>query len=182
MVMPSWRPYLLGVLFLVLSGCAAEQPLLTRSVRYVSPPVGEPIFVVPFTVVMVPREVEEGIFDRLVDQLNYDLNAEGSGYEFTIVKRPLDEAGRAWLAERSYITGEMFGFVRDSGCCSTELRLRTRLLYYQPGSDAPTLTIDYPRLVLFDHDKSTLEIEQERLIADTVQTLAQRLEAAFLNR
>jgi len=182
MVGRLWGLIFAGLIPLLFVGCATEQPMLTRSANFAPPPLGEPIYVVPFTTVMVPRDLEEGIFDRLVDQLNLDLNVEGSGYEFIIVKRPLDEAGRNWLAERPYVTGELFGFVRDSGCCSTELRLRTRLLYFQPRTSAPALILDYPRLVLFDHDKSTLEIEQERLIADTVQTLAQRLEATLLNR
>jgi hypothetical protein len=123
--------------------------------------------------VMVPSAIEAGILDRLVDTFN--RATPQTGHEFVILKRTPAEIDAAWLAERYYLGGELFGFVRDSGCCSTELRLKARLTYHQPGNTQPTLTLTLKREVFFDHDTSTLALEQERLINDVVASFAGEL-------
>lgn len=164
------------LLLLLLAGCAAERPLLTRSERFLPPFPDEPVYVVPFLAVMVPPEIEQGIFDRLVD----NLNASAGGREFIIVKRGREPEGKAWLADKHYLEGEIFGFRQDSGCCSTELRLQARITYHQPGEETPTLVAAFPRLILFDHDRSTLELEKERLIAESAQNLALAIAPLFV--
>jgi hypothetical protein len=152
----------------LLSGCAPSSAIVQRNVDLKAPPAGETLYVVPFAAVMVPQEIVDGIFDRLVDELNATAP---NGAPVVILKRDLKEIDATWLADKYYLTGELFGYVRDSGCCSTELRLRTRVNYHQPGNERPTLTITCPREELFDHDSSTFDIERQKLIDELTQTL-----------
>ncbi|HAD03729.1 MAG: hypothetical protein A2091_11520 [Desulfuromonadales bacterium GWD2_61_12] len=159
--------------YFLLSGCSAAGVQRNRSVDNLPPPVGESVYVIPFLAVMVPSAIETGILDRLVDTLNRD--AQLTGRELIILKRTPAEIDAAWLASHYYIGGELFGFVRDSGCCSTEMRLKARLAYYQPGKTQPTLTLAVKREAFFDHDSSTLAGEEERLINDVVTAFTDEL-------
>lgn len=158
---------------LVLVGCSAPALQRTKTADCLPPPPGETLYVVPFLAVMVPPAIEAGILDRLVDTLN--RAAPQTGREVVIVKRPPAEIDPEWLSQRHYLGGEIFGFVRDSGCCSTELRLKARLTYHQPGASQPTLTLTLKRETFFDHDSSNLELEQERLIDEVVAAFAGEL-------
>ena len=82
----------------------------------------------------------------------------------------------AWLGQQYYVTGSVFAYGQDSGCCSTEIKLSTRLQLYQPGTPYPVLRIDLPYRILFDHDRSNLEIEWERMTT----SLAEQLRNALL--
>ena len=73
-------------------------------------------------------------------------------------------------------SGNVFAYREDSGCCSTEIKLSTRLQLYQPGTPSPVLHIDLPYRILFDHDRSNLEIEWERMTT----SLAEQLRNALL--
>jgi len=167
------RPLLIVLCCLILAGCSAPALHRTKTADCLPPPPGETLYVVPFLAVMVPSAIEAGILDRLVDTLN--RAAPQTGREVVIVKRPSAEIDPEWLTRRHYLSGEIFGFVRDSGCCSTELRLKSRLKYYQPGASQPTLTLTLKRETFFDHDSSNLELEQERLIGEVVAAFAGEL-------
>lgn len=157
---------------LLLSGCAAEQAIVQRNPSLQAPPPGEVLYVVPFAAVMVPQEIVDGIFDRLIDELNA---TSPTGAPVVILKHDLKQIDAEWLATKYYLTGELFGYVRDSGCCSTEIRLRTRINYYQPGNQSPTLVVTCPREELFDHDMSTFDAERQKIIAELTQTLVDKL-------
>lgn len=165
-----WKSLLLATC--LVSGCTASPAIVQRNVDLKAPPSGATLYVVPFAAVMVPQEIVDGIFDRLVDELNATAP---NGAPVVILKRDLKEIDATWLADKYYLTGELFGYVRDSGCCSTELRLRTRVNYHQPGNERPTLTITCPREELFDHDISTFDIERQKLIDELTQTLVVEL-------
>lgn len=167
------RPLLILLFCLVLSGCSPPALHRAKTADCLPPPPGETLYVVPFLAVMVPSAIEAGILDRLVDTLN--RAAPQTGREVVIIKRPPAEIDQEWLNQRHYLGGEIFGFVRDSGCCSTELRLKARLTYRQPGSSQPNLTLTLKRETFFDHDSSNLELEQERLIDEVVAAFASEL-------
>jgi hypothetical protein len=157
---------------MLLSGCAPDGTIVRRNAAIVAPPPGEVLYVVPFAAVMVPQEIVDGIFDRLIDELNA---TSPNGAPAIILKRDLKQIDIEWLATKHYLTGELFGYVRDSGCCSTEIRLRTRINYYQPGNQTPTLVVTCQREELFDHDLSTFDAEQQKMIAELTQTLIDKL-------
>ena len=119
---------------------------------------------------MVPQEIQEGVFDRFVDALNEQ--GATSGYEFVILKEDIDSIDPAKLAGRSYLTGEIYGYVEESGCCSTSMRLKSRARFFQPGQTEPTLELSYPKEVFFEHDYSTLLIERRKLTNDISAALA----------
>lgn len=164
---------LLLLLFLFFWGCSPSSPSVRKTGEFSPKPEKEVLFVIPFTTVMVPAEVEEGIFDLFVDALN-ERSTE-TNYEFIILKGGADGVDSAWLADQHYLTGEIFGYVEDSGCCSTSIRIKSRVHLHQPGSDQPTLVLEYPREIFFDHDFSTIEAERSKLAGDVATTLAGRL-------
>jgi len=159
-------------LLLLLCACQPKAAVRTDESFTVVPPA-EKLYIVPFTTVMVPREVEEGIFDRFVDALND--RAEEGRYEFVILKQELASIDSDWLASHYYLTGDLFAYVEDSGCCTTTIRSRSRLQLYQPGQARPTLVMEYPREIFFEHDYSTIELQRQRLAVDIADTLAQKL-------
>lgn len=163
---------LLSCALLLLAGCA-QKPAVRTGDNFAVVPRDEKLYVVPFTTVMVPREVEEGIFDQFIDALN--AKGESSRYEFVILKQDLASIGSDWLSSHYYLTGDLFAYVEDSGCCSTTIRSRSRLKLFQPGQSEPTLVMEYPREIFFEHDYSSVHVQRQRLAADIANTLAQKL-------
>jgi len=171
-------PLVLTLLVLLAAcGTGAREAQVRKAAGFVSPPERKVLYVVPFLTVMVPPEVEEGIFDRFVDALN--AGGEGREYDFVILKEEFEKIDPEWLAQQDYITGEIYGYVEDAGCCSTAIRVKSRLQWHQAGQEAPTLTIEYPRELFFEHDYTTLEQERRKLAEDIATTLATRLLAAI---
>ncbi len=171
-------PLVLALLVLLAAcGSGSKEVQVRKAAGFVSPPEKKALYVVPFVTIMVPPEVEEGIFDRFVDALN--AGGETRDYEFVILKEELERIDAEWLAQQDYITGEIYGYVEDSGCCSTAIRVKSRLQLRQSGQEAPTLTIEYPREIFFEHDYATLEQERRKLAEDIATTLATRLLAAI---
>ena len=128
------------------------------------------VYIVPFTTLMVPEVVAEGVFDDFVDLLNE--TSEPGGTEFVILKSGTEKVGHDWLSSRIYVTGELFGYVEDSGCCSTEIRARARVHLFRPGQSAPTFDYELPVKQMFDHDRSTLDQERSRIARQVAETLS----------
>jgi len=171
-------PLLLALLLLLAAcGTSSKETQVRKAAGFVSPPTKKVLYVVPFLTVMVPPEVEEGIFDLFVDSLN--AGGQSREYDFVILKEGLDRIDAEWLAQQDYLTGEIYGYVEDSGCCSTAIRVKSRLQLHQTGHEEPTLTIEYPREIFFEHDYSTLEQERRKLAEEIATTLATRLLAAI---
>lgn len=163
------------LLFLLFAGCAATPTQrVERTLDVQRPAAATTLYVVPFSAVLAPEELTSAIFDRFVD--GFDAAAAGSGLTASILKRDPATIDSGWLGRQYYITGELFAYREDSGCCSTEIRLRTRLHLHQPGTAYPVVHIEIPYTVLFDHDRSTLDAEKERLI----ESLSTQLRSALL--
>ncbi|MBW2505237.1 MAG: hypothetical protein JRE16_11820 [Deltaproteobacteria bacterium] len=128
------------------------------------------VYIVPFTSVMVPREVSALLFDRFVDLLN--TKAEGLDFTFVILKEGLEEAPQEWLLERKYVTGEIYAYVEESGCCSTDLRSMSRIVYRKAHQEEPVFAFEYPFQSFFDHEQSTLQVERRKLAESIANTLA----------
>lgn len=166
-----------GVLLLVLlfAGCTATPARrVERTLDVQRPAAATTLYVVPFAAVLAPEELTSAIFDRFVD--GFDVAAAGSGLTASILKRDPATIDSTWLERQYYVTGELFAYREDAGCCSTDLRLRARLQLHQPGTVYPVVRIEIPYAVLFDHDRSDLEAEKERLI----EHLSTQLRSALL--
>lgn len=158
-----------------LAGCAATPSFRVERTVDLHRPEGETIlYFVPFLSILAPDEVTSALFNRMVD--DFDGAAAGSGLSAQILQRELSSIDKAWLSQQYYVTGEVFAYRQDSGCCSTEIKLNTRLQLYQPGAPYPVVRILLPYRILFDHDRSNLEIETERMTT----TLAEQLRNALL--
>lgn len=162
---------------LLASGCAlTPPPLQVKADPRLTPlPAGEPLYFVPFLTVMTPPAIGKSVFDRIVDRFN-DTTGKG-GPEGVILKQG-EGSDKAWLAARPHVEGVIFGYLRESGCCSTDLRLKVRARLHQPGIAEPTLQIDVARSFFFDHDRATVEGEEARLIEELSAELVQALRHA----
>lgn len=158
-----------------LAACSTTPPYrVERSVDLHRPEEGTVLYFVPFSPVLAPEELTSNLFNQVVD--GFDGAAAGSGLSALILKREVASVDPAWLGQQYYVTGNVFAYGEESGCCSTEIKLSTRLQLYQPGTPYPVLRIALPYRILFDHDRSNLEIEQERMTT----TLADQLRSALL--
>lgn len=123
------------------------------------------VYVDPFTGVMVPKECKDRLFDQFVDILNQQ--AEPLGLQFVILKQGKQDVEKSWLADRKYITGEVFSYVEESGCCSTSLRIKTRVTYYTANKSAPVTNVVFPISTFFDHDQTSVE-SARMVLADKI--------------
>lgn len=160
---------------LTLSACA-PRPLwqMERQLEFSPPPGGSTVYISPFRAVLAPDEITDGIFDRFVDGFN--LATPQSGLAGVILKTPPAEVDPAWLASRHQLTGEVFAYREDIGCCSTELRVGARVEFFQPGREQAVVRITVPYDILFDHERSNLAEEKVRLM----QRVAERLKNGLL--
>lgn len=153
-----------------LAGCTATPPYQVERTVDLHRPDGEAIlYFVPFQPVLAPDDLTSNLFNRLVD--DFDGAAAGSGLSALILKRQLTDIDSAWLGQQYYVIGNVFAYGQDSGCCSTEIKINTRVQLYQPGTPYPVVRIDLPYRILFDHDRSNLEIEQERMTTSLAEQL-----------
>ena len=166
----------LFLLITFLAGCATTPPYrVERTVDLKQPEEGTILYFVPFQPVLAPEELTSALFDRIVD--DFDGAAAGSGLSAEILKRKLASIDKSWLDKQYYVTGDVFAYRQDSGCCSTEINLSSRLQLYQPDTPYPVVRITLPYRILFDHDRSNLETETERMIS----SLAEQLRNALLS-
>ena len=77
--------------------------------------------------------------------------------EFVILKQGVEAVGDEWLEVHRYITGEVFAYVENSGCCSTEIRTKVRVAYHTPNQSKLAFDVTLPFSTFFDHDQSTIQ-------------------------
>ncbi|PLY01904.1 MAG: hypothetical protein C0623_04905 [Desulfuromonas sp.] len=156
---------------LILALSLSAVPVRSEQAAITATP--QTLYVVPFLNVMIPENVSVNFFDAFID----DLMETGDAYglKVRILKQGIDTVDREWLAQQYFVTGELFDYQEDSGCCSTGLTAAARIYYYQPGVVAPKTEILVPGDVFFDHDLSNIEKEQYRLGAEMATRLTSRL-------
>lgn len=122
----------------------------------------EAVFIVPFDATLVPPDFGEPIFDQFVDILNARRRQTKVG-QFIILKEELKEVEPAWLIKQVYISGDIWGYVESSGCCSTDMKVKSRIYLYEPGKNTPTFEVFVPVEYYFDHDRSDIKAAKARL-------------------
>ncbi|WP_305042953.1 hypothetical protein [Geoalkalibacter sp.] len=168
---------------LLLCACGAKSPLgIAKTEEFRALPPRQALFVVPFRTVMVPPAVAEPLFDTFVDELHGRAAQLGrDAFEVLILKDDLESIDSAWLAARPYLTGEIFGYLEDSGARATDIRLKTRLQLHQPGAAEPTLVLDYPDGLYFEHDRASLDAKRLELAQRVAAALAAGLWGALMD-
>ena len=139
---------------LQLAGCAASPK--TRNYGMLDPKVErEVIYLVPFDATLVPPDFGEPVFNQFVDMLNARRKQTRVG-RFVILKEELKEVEPAWLIKQNYVSGDIWGYVESSGCCSTEMRVKSRIYLYEPGKNTPIFEVFVPVESFFAHDRLTM--------------------------
>jgi len=131
------------------------------------------LYIIPFLNVMIPTEVSSVLFDTFIDEMI--AVTESRGTAIRILKQDIDTVDREWLAQQVFVTGEVFGYVEEAGCCSTQINAKVRAYLYRPGSVEPDVEIVVPGDVFFDHDLSALDKERARLASRMASRLAERI-------
>lgn len=135
------------------------------------------VFVIPFTTIMVPGEVAEGLFDRFIDTLN-DLYAQ-NGLEYVILKQGLDNVDADWLSKHDYVTGEIFAYVEEIGSSTASIRAKSRISLFQATQKEPTLQLDYPVDIFYEKDYTRLEDARRKLAEKISDSMARKLSEAL---
>ncbi len=157
--------------FVLLAGCSLAPT--TKDSSGLDPQVErESIYIVPFDATLVPPDIGDPIFDEFVDILN-DRRKQTKVRRFLILKEELKDVEPAWLIKQVYISGDVWGYVEKSGCCSTEMKVKSRIYLHEPGKDVPTFEAFVPMEYYFDHDRNDINSAKTRLSTKLAQRLAE---------
>jgi hypothetical protein len=152
---------LMMVALAVLSACSTMSA--TKNYTEIDPKLErETVYIVPFDATLVPPDFGDPIFDQFVDNLNARRKQTKVG-QFIILKEELKEVEPAWLIKQVYISGDIWGYVETSGCCSTEMKVKSRIFLYEPGKNTPTFEVFVPAENYFEHDRSEVAAAKVRL-------------------
>lgn len=165
------RILLILLTVLLLAGCG-HRAKVTIPEGYKLPDQ-ETIYVAPFVNTLVPDIIAEPVFNDFVDTLNRKRNIPGITF-FAIIKDDLKDVDQKWLEKQAYISGELWSYIENSGCCSTELRIKSKISLHQPGQQRP-LEIMIPKEAFFDHDRSSIEAERTRFSRELAAELANNM-------
>lgn len=157
----GWYFLLLSVTLLLQMGCSTTQTSKDYSV-FDPQQERESLYIVPFDATLVPTDFGDPIFDYFVDILNARRKQTKVG-RFTILKEELKDVEPSWLIKQVYISGDIWGYVEKSGCCSTEIKVKSRIYLYEPGKNVPTFEIFVPAEYFFDHDRGDITVAKARL-------------------
>jgi hypothetical protein len=127
------------------------------------------LYIVPFVAIMVPKEVNDRIFDRFVDSLLEQ--SENLELEIVILKDGLKGIDPPWLSARKYVTGEIYGYIEEAGSDVIDLRAKAKLNYHTPNQDAPTFSYLYPVSKFLDRNSTIIEEERIQLADNIAETL-----------
>lgn len=162
------------------AGCA---PRATMSVSPDFRPSAEmeTAYVIPFASALVPDTFTETAFNDFVDLMNGRRRETGIK-SFVILKEEVKEVDPAWLGRQLYISGDIWSYVEDSGCCATNIRVKARAYLHEPGRKDPVAEIFVPLESFFDHDRSTIDRERDRLARSLASEFAARFAAILAPR
>jgi len=160
---------------LACSGCSSTRALVSPAYSIAQSQTVLPVM--PFTNVLVPDNFAENVFNDFIDNMN-DSQANSGFLRTDIIKDDLSEVEKILSPAHIYLTGEVWGYVETSGCCATEIRVKSRLRAQRVRSREVLWEMDLPMEAFFEHDNSTLTAEREKLairLARTMSTEAIRM-------
>lgn len=168
------------ILALLLTGCAPK-PQISMSPAFNPAPEDNIVYVVPFAESLVPAEFSETVFNEFIDTLNRDrLQTDVKWYY--ILKEEIKDIDPEWLTRQVYISGELWSYIENTGCCSTELRAKARLRLVESEQKDATLEIQIPVETFFEHDRSTLAQERQRMAQRLATEMATTITTIFAKR
>jgi len=118
--------------------------------------------VLPFTNTLVPDTFAESVFNDFIDAMNE--SQEKTGFvRADIIKDNLSEVEQILSPAHVYLTGEIWSYLENAGCCATEIRVKSRLRIQRVRSREVLWETEIPLESFFEHDNSTLAVEREKL-------------------
>lgn len=161
---------LLFCVLMLASGCAGHTPHVSPAFSISQNQKMLPIL--PFSNILVPDSFAETVFNDFVDNLND--NGASTGFTwFGIIKENLSEVESILSPAHIYLTGEVWSYLENTGCCATEIHVSSRLRIYRVRSREPLWETDIPLEGFFEHDKSTLAEEREKLARRLAKEMSQ---------
>ena len=145
----------------MVSGCASG-PRIQTSQAFTIAQNQKMVPIVPFANTLVPAQFSEMVFNDFVDGLNDNQKQAGFSW-FGIVKDDLKELEKVLQPTHVYISGEIWSYIENSGCCSTEIRVKSRLRIYRVNSRELLWEAEIPLDSFFEHDASTFPLEREKI-------------------
>jgi hypothetical protein len=158
---PSLYVALSLLLLFMVSGCASG-PKVHTSQAFSIAQNQKMMPIVPFANTLVPETFSEMVFNDFVDGMNDKQQQAGFSW-FGIVKDDMKELEQILLPTHVYIGGEIWSYIENTGCCSTELRVKSRLRIHRVKSGELLWEAEIPLDGFFEHDKSTFPVEREKL-------------------
>lgn len=158
---PALYTGLFAMLFFLLSGCASS-PRVTTSQAFSIALNQQMVPIVPFANTLVPATFSEMVFNDFVDGMNENQQQAGLAW-FGIVKDDMNELEKILSPAHIYISGEIWSYIENSGCCSTELRVKSRLRIFRVKSRELLWEAEIPLESFFEHDRSTFPLEREKI-------------------
>lgn len=159
------------LVLLLLSACSAAPKIKDYSLFDPKLERGA-VYIVPFDATLVPSDFGAPIFNQFVDILNA-RRKQTKVSRFVILKEDLKEVESAWLIKQTYISGDIWGYVETSGCCSTEMRVKSRINLYEPGKNDPTFEVFVPVESYFEHDRHDIVVAKDQLGKKLAHDLAE---------
>ena len=151
---------LLLLLLVALSGCATGNVRTSQAFTIAQNQKMVPIL--PFSNTLVPESFSTAVFNDYVDNMNDSREKTGFSL-FAIIKDDLKSTEKVLSPAHIYISGEIWSYIEDGGCCATELRVKSRLRIYRVNSRELLWEAEIPMESFFEHDSSTLVAEREKL-------------------
>lgn len=148
------------LLLVLLSGCAPGNIRTSQAFTIATNQTMVPIL--PFSNTLVPAAFSEAVFNDFVDDMNETRGKTGFSL-FAIIKDDLGKVEKVLTPAHIYISGEIWSYIEDAGCCSTELRVKSRIRIYRVTSRELLWDAEIPMDSFFEHDSSTLAVEREKL-------------------
>lgn len=149
------------LLLLLLSACSSSR--VTHSSPAFSIATNQKMLpIMPFTATLVPPQLSEAIFNDFVDGMNENQAQAGVSW-FGIVKDDIAALEKVLPPSHIFINGEIWSYIENAGCCSTELRIKSRVRVYRLLSRELLWEAEFPLERFFEHDNSTLAVERTKL-------------------
>lgn len=163
------RLFPLLLLLLLLPACSS--PRVTHSSPAFNVATNQKMLpILPFTSTLVPAQLAETVFNDFVDGMNENQAKAGVSW-FGIVKDDITALEKVLPASHIFINGEIWSYIENTGCCSTELRIKSRVRVYRLLSRELLWEAEFPMGSFFEHDNSTIAVERTKLgrsLSDTM--------------
>jgi hypothetical protein len=153
---------ILLVVVVLLSGCATSSVKTHTSQAFSIAQNQRMVPILPFTNTLVPEAFSEMVFNDFVDSMNDNQASSGFSW-FGIVKDDISQLEKILPPAHIFINGEIWSYIENAGCCSTELRVKSRLRIYRVLSRELLWDAEISLDGFFEHDSSTLAVERDKL-------------------